>query len=170
MSPVENGAHHRAAGSSLGRPASSRPATLSPRSPSIPSPTAVRCPLTAALPLLSRRSTSVRSRLAFVAGLVAALFLVPDLEAQNRTVTGRVFDVATQQGVPGAVVTVAGGTQISQATDAGEFRIILPTTDVTLVVRGLGYRRVEVRVPAGQEAVNVGMQREALRVTEIVVS
>ncbi|MDQ3950140.1 MAG: SusC/RagA family TonB-linked outer membrane protein [Gemmatimonadota bacterium] len=112
----------------------------------------------------------MRSRLASIAGLVVALCVVPELEAQNRTVTGRVFDVATQQGVPGAVITVAGGTQVTQASEAGEFRIIVPGTDVTLVVRGLGYRRVEVRVPAGQESVNVGMQREALRLTEIVVT
>jgi TonB-linked SusC/RagA family outer membrane protein len=112
----------------------------------------------------------VRSRLASVLGLAAALCFVSELEAQNRTVTGRVFDVATQQGVPGAVITVAGGTQITQASDAGQFRIIVPGTDVTLVVRGLGYRRIEVRVPAGQESVNVGMQREALRLTEIVVT
>jgi TonB-linked SusC/RagA family outer membrane protein len=72
--------------------------------------------------------------------------------------------------VPGAVITVAGGTQVTQASDAGQFRIIVPGTDVTLVVRGLGYRRVEVRLPAGQESLNVGMQREALRLTEIVVT
>jgi TonB-linked SusC/RagA family outer membrane protein len=112
----------------------------------------------------------VRSRLPVVLGLAAAVYLVPDLEAQNRTVAGRVFDIATQQGVPGAVITVAGGTQITQASDAGQFRIIVPGTDVILVVRGLGYRRIEVRVPAGQESVNVGMQREALRLTEIVVT
>ena len=112
----------------------------------------------------------MRRRVASIIGLVAALALVPDLEAQNRTVTGRVFDVATQQGVPGAVISLSGGTQVTQASDAGQFRIIVPGTDVTLVVRGLGYRRVEVRVPAGQEAVNVGMQREALRLTEVVVS
>jgi TonB-dependent starch-binding outer membrane protein SusC len=112
----------------------------------------------------------VCSRLASVAGLVLALAVVPDLQAQNRTVTGRVFDVATQQGVPGAVVTIAGSTQVTQASEAGQFRIIVPSHDVTLVVRGLGYRRLEVRVPAGQEAVNVGMQREALRLTEVVVT
>ncbi len=112
----------------------------------------------------------MRSRLASLAGLVLALSIVPDLEAQNRTVTGRVFDAATQQGVPGAVITVAGNTQLTQASEAGQFRIIVPGTDVTLVVRGLGYKRVEVRVPAGQETVNVAMQREALRLTEIVVT
>jgi TonB-linked SusC/RagA family outer membrane protein len=81
-----------------------------------------------------------------------------------------VFDAATQQGVPGAVITVAGGTQMTQASEAGQFRIIVPGSDVTLVVRGLGYRRLEVRVPAGQETLNVGMQREALRLTEVVVT
>ena len=112
----------------------------------------------------------MRSRLASAVGLIVALCVVPELEAQNRTITGRVVDVATQQGVPGAVVTVADGTQLTQASETGQFRLIVPGTDVTLVVRGLGYRRVEVRVPAGQETVNVGMQREALRLTEVVVT
>jgi TonB-linked SusC/RagA family outer membrane protein len=112
----------------------------------------------------------VHSRLASIAGLVTALAIAPDLEAQNRTVSGRVFDAATQQAVPGAVISVAGGTQLTQATEAGQFRIIVPGSDVTLVVRGLGYRRVEVRVPATQETIEVGMQREALRLTEIVVT
>jgi TonB-linked SusC/RagA family outer membrane protein len=112
----------------------------------------------------------VRSRLASVLGLVLAIAVVPDLEAQNRTVTGRVFDAATQQGIPGAVITVAGGTQLTQASEAGQFRIIVPTSAITLVVRGLGYRRIEVQVQADQETVNVGMQREALRLTEVVVT
>ncbi len=112
----------------------------------------------------------MRSRLALLAGLMLAISVVPDLEAQNRTVSGRVFDAATQQAIPGAVVTVAGGTQVTQASESGQFRIIVPGTDVTLVVRGLGYRRIEVRVPAAQEDVQVGMQREALRLTEVVVT
>ncbi len=112
----------------------------------------------------------MRSRLASLAGLVLALSIVPDLQAQNRTVTGRVFDAATQQGVPGAVITVSGSTQITQASETGQFRVIVPGADVTLVLRGLGSQRVEVRVPSGQETVNVGMQREALRLTEVVVT
>jgi TonB-linked SusC/RagA family outer membrane protein len=112
----------------------------------------------------------VRSRLALTLGLVGALVAAPDLQAQNRTVTGRVFDQATQQGIAGAVITIAGSTRVTQANEGGQFRVIVPSTDVTLVVRGLGYRRVEVRVAAAQEVANVGMQREALRLTEVVVT
>jgi TonB-linked SusC/RagA family outer membrane protein len=90
--------------------------------------------------------------------------------AQNRVVSGRIFDAATSAGVAGAQVAVVGGTQTSRADERGQFRITVASGEVILNVRALGFRRTQVRVPAGQETVEVPMSHEALQLTEVVVT
>ena len=113
----------------------------------------------------------MRSRHALLGAFVLTLVGTTALQAQSRTIVGRVIDVATQQGVPGAIVAVSpGGVPVTQANENGQFRLTAPAGPLALSVRGLGYRRVETRVAAGQDTLTVTMQREALRLTEVVVT
>ena len=89
---------------------------------------------------------------------------------QTHLVSGRVHSTATQEGLPGAILNVVGGTQAAQADNEGRYRITLPETDVTLVVRALGHKRTEVRVSATQSTVDIGLEKDALRLEEIVVT
>ena len=72
-------------------------------------------------------------------------------------------------GAPGAIASHVGGTATAQADDEGGFRITLPATDVTLLVRSIGYRRAEVRVSAAQEAVEIGLTRDVQKLDEGVL-
>ncbi|MBC7789835.1 MAG: SusC/RagA family TonB-linked outer membrane protein [Anaerolineae bacterium] len=112
----------------------------------------------------------MRKRLSCVLPLLLTLFVASAAEAQNRFVTGRVFNTATQEGAPGAIVSMVGGTAAAQADDEGRFRITLPSTDVTLLVRSIGYRRAEVRVSAAQEAVEIGLTRDVQKLDEVIVT
>ncbi len=116
----------------------------------------------------------MRSRMSNLMGLVAALFVASAAQAQttapNRIVTGRVTDAATSAPIGGAIVSVSGGTQATQANDDGTFRLSVPARALTLQVRALGFRRQEVQVAATQETANVSLTREALQLSEVVVS
>jgi len=113
----------------------------------------------------------VRRRLSFYLPLLAALTMASAAEAQNRLITGRVTERATGQGLPGATVQVSGTNIGTQAGENGAFRLSVPAGDQTLVVRYIGYSRREIRVPAGESTVgDVAMEREALRLSEVVVT
>ncbi len=91
-------------------------------------------------------------------------------EAQNRTITGRVYDAATSKVIAGAQVSVVGVAQASRSDDKGEFRITVTSGDAILNIRALGFGRVQLNVPASQSTAEVGMQREAIQLSEVVVT
>jgi hypothetical protein len=75
--------------------------------------------------------------------------------AQTRTITGRVTAQGTGEPLPGVEVGIAqgmgmrAGSSTLTGTD-GAFTLRVPDAPVTLDVRGLGYKRKEVPVPANQ--------------------
>jgi hypothetical protein len=90
--------------------------------------------------------------------------------AQGRTLTGRIYDDATQQAIPGALVSVVNGTAVAQAGADGRYRINVPPTALKLLFRGLGYKRQEVDVDASRTTLDVAMTKEALQLNEVVVT
>lgn len=112
----------------------------------------------------SMRRASCVTALALV-GLLAA-----PLAAQTRAISGTVRDSASGQ--PVAALVAVSGTRISVSTqDNGRFVIPnAPAGDVVLLARAVGYRRREVRVPAGQAMVEIPMVRDLFRLDAIVVS
>ncbi|HKO15470.1 MAG TPA: SusC/RagA family TonB-linked outer membrane protein [Gemmatimonadaceae bacterium] len=113
----------------------------------------------------------MRSRIVFTTLVVlSSLAATSPVVAQNRVITGRVFDDANRQGISSALLQVVGGPQAAQANEDGQFRLNAPARDVVLNVRALGYRRLQVRVPAAQASIDIAMTREALQLTEVVVT
>jgi len=96
--------------------------------------------------------------------------IAPAASAQGRTLTGRVYDDATQQGIPGALVSVVNGTAIAQAGADGRYHIALPSSSVKLLFRGLGYKRREIDVDGARTTLDVEMTKEALQLNEVVVT
>ena len=111
-----------------------------------------------------RRRTVVSLALLFTAAVA------PAVRAQTRTLTGRVYDDATQQGIPGALVSATTGSAVAQAGADGRYRIVLPNANVRLLFRGLGYRRREIDVAAALTTLDVSLTKEALQLNEVVVT
>jgi TonB-linked SusC/RagA family outer membrane protein len=107
-------------------------------------------------------------------GILAALLLglaVGPISAQTRTITGRVTDSISGGPVEGARIGLLGGVTAVGATGTGQFSLPnVPAGDVTLLVRAVGYRRREVRVPAGASTVDVALDRDVFKIEEIVVT
>ena len=109
-------------------------------------------------------------RIALLFALLVSALALTRADAQNRTLTGRVFDRATNQGVTAATIQVVGGLQATQVNEQGQFRLNVPDTAILLNIRALGYRRTQTRVPVGQNTVEIGMEREAIQLNEVVVT
>ena len=95
-----------------------------------------------------------------VCGVILTLLILGSQpgEAQVRQISGRITDAQTEQGLPEATIAVAGTQIVAQAGNDGRFVLNAPEGDATLTVRGIGYKRRQVTVPAGQESVDVAQQ------------
>jgi TonB-linked SusC/RagA family outer membrane protein len=104
--------------------------------------------------------------------LIIALFWVLGGQlawAQNRTITGRVVDQQSNQGLPGVTVLVQG-TTVGTATDAGgNFTLDVPPNGTTLLFSFIGYRTVE-RAIGDASIVNVGLVQDTRALGEVVVT
>jgi TonB-linked SusC/RagA family outer membrane protein len=107
-------------------------------------------------------------------GILAALLLglvSAPAHAQGRTITGSVRDSLTGAAIAGARIGLQGGTTAVSPNAAGQFELPgVPAGEVTLQVRAVGYRRQDVRVPAGISTVDVVLGRDVFRIEEIVVT
>lgn len=111
-----------------------------------------------------------RWRLALAAILAVCISpLAAPLLAQAGTVAGVVVDARSLRPIAGAQVGVQSGTGGATTNDAGQFRIAgLSGSQVTLVVRRVGYRSLTETVPVGRADLRLGMT-EAPRLLEQVV-
>ncbi|MFW6192847.1 MAG: SusC/RagA family TonB-linked outer membrane protein [Gemmatimonadota bacterium] len=92
-------------------------------------------------------------------------------DAQDRTIRGTVVDSASATPVSGVSVQVQG-TEIGALTD-GDGSFVLrnaPAGEVTLEVRRIGFRTIEVAVGAGQDDVEIELRRDYLQVDDLVVT
>ncbi len=90
--------------------------------------------------------------------------------AGRRVVTGRVVDPATGEGVPAVQLSVGTAAPIGNTRDDGTFTVRVPVGAVTLVARRIGYRRTEVPLAPGATTVALRMERDLLRLSEVVAT
>ena len=95
--------------------------------------------------------------------------LIHEALAQNKTVSGRVTDATTNEGLPGVTVLVKG-TQAGSATDgSGNYSIIIPDGGTTLIFSFIGYTTTE-RTIGNATTINVAMAVDAKQLNEVVVT
>ncbi len=112
----------------------------------------------------------MRRKLVFALGLIACLVGARRADAQTRVISGRVIDRDSRQGVAGAVVTVVGGSEGTQANHEGGFRFTVPGRAFKLSVRALGYAPVTIPVTATDSSLTIPMVAEAIQLNQVVVT
>lgn len=101
--------------------------------------------------------------------LFLLLTLFQEAIAQNRTITGRVTDASTNEGLPGVTVLVKG-TQAGTSTDAaGNYSLSVPEGGTTLVFSFIGYITQE-RPIGNATTTNVILSTDAKALGEVVVT
>lgn len=113
-----------------------------------------------------KRSWLVLVALTFVAGVADARPPRP----LARTISGRVTSALTGDPVLGASVSVVGTSIIAVTSDRGEFSLSAPDGAVTLLIRGIGYKRRTVNVPADQNTVDVRLEPDVFNLEAVVVT
>jgi TonB-linked SusC/RagA family outer membrane protein len=98
--------------------------------------------------------------------LITGLFQVA--LAQNRSISGRVIDRASSEGLPGVTVLVKGTTLGTATGNDGSFVLSVPPTATTLTFSFIGYTSVEQAI--GNGPVNVSLTSDAKQIGEVVVT
>ena len=94
--------------------------------------------------------------------------LIPQMQAQDLTVSGRVSSQDDGSGLPGVNIIVKG-TTLGTTTDAdGNYSMTLARPDMTLIFSSIGYVPEEIEVN-GRSIVNVSLARDITSLAEVVV-
>jgi TonB-dependent starch-binding outer membrane protein SusC len=107
-----------------------------------------------------------------VCGTFLSLFLLSAqlLAAQVRQVSGRVTSAQSGEGLPEATVAVLGTGIVAQTGADGRYTVNAPDGDLTLVIRGIGFKRAEIALPSGQGTADVALEPDIFRLEEVVVT
>ncbi|MGV3539541.1 MAG: TonB-dependent receptor plug domain-containing protein, partial [Rufibacter sp.] len=105
---------------------------------------------------------------ALLFSFVLLLTLVGQAWAQTRTVTGRVTDTQTGEGMPGVTVQLKGTSTASPTDVNGAYSISVPSSGGTLVFSFIGYTNQEVAI-GSQSTVNVQLALDSESLQEVVV-
>jgi TonB-linked SusC/RagA family outer membrane protein len=102
---------------------------------------------------------------------VAQISIAAPLRAQDNSVSGRVRAAGSDEPLPGAQISVSGGTQRAATDNQGRFRIGgLTGTTVTLDVRRIGYRSERVAARVGQTDLIIALVSSPASLEAMVVT
>lgn len=87
--------------------------------------------------------------------------------AQGIVVTGKVTEKGPGGSMPGVTVAVKGTTIGTQTTVNGDYKLTVPSPSATLVFRFVGYKTIEMRVPASH-VLNVELESTSTTLNEVV--
>ncbi|WP_151087298.1 SusC/RagA family TonB-linked outer membrane protein [Hymenobacter baengnokdamensis] len=101
--------------------------------------------------------------------LLLMLTLFHTVLAQTRTVSGRVTDRQTGEGLPGVTVLLKGTTNGTSTNSEGSFSLTVPETNGTLVFSSIGYVPQESII--GKETqFNIALGADVKQLNEVVVT
>ena len=105
----------------------------------------------------------------FLSALLASPVLMQQAAAQDRSISGRVTDSASGQGLPGVTVLVKGPTVGASTNADGSYVLSVPASATTLTFSFIGYSTIERAIGDGS-AINVGLTASARDLDEVVVT
>jgi TonB-linked SusC/RagA family outer membrane protein len=103
-----------------------------------------------------------------IIALIGCLVMVSYTAIAQKTVTGRVTDVTTGEGMPGVTINIKG-TKNAVSTEAnGSFSINVPSDNTVLVFSYVGYTSQEARATAAN--LNISLAADVQAIEEVVVT
>ena len=110
-------------------------------------------------------------RYSYVCGLILALVLfagVDQAHAQETEVSGRVTAASDGASLPGVNISIKGTTQGTSTDMQGEYSLMVPSLQDTLVFSYIGYQTQEIPIN-GRTTINVTLRSEFIEGEEMVV-
>jgi TonB-linked SusC/RagA family outer membrane protein len=104
-----------------------------------------------------------------VASLLMAPLAVHEAAAQGRSISGRVLDASSGQGLPGVTVLVKGTTNGASTNADGSYTLNVPADATTLVFSSIGYVTVE-RPLGNSSTINVSLNNDTKQLGEVVIT
>ena len=102
-------------------------------------------------------------------GILLAIWMLP-AQAQNRTITGKVYDAQANSPLPGATVTLKGSTNVGATTTAdGTYSLNVPSSTGTLVFSFIGYVGKEVEI-GNKSVIEVQLTPDISNLQEVIVT
>ena len=112
-----------------------------------------------------------RTLFVVAAGLVLSSTVVGAQQPTQRVITGRVVaDGGGSEPLAGATITVVGTTLGALSAEDGRYRLSAPEGALQLNVRRIGFKRRVVDVPADRNTVDIALERDALKLEELVIT
>jgi len=102
------------------------------------------------------------------AALVASLPLNAD--AQTRDVTGKVTQVGTGQPITDVTISIVGQQIGVRTNERGEYRLRVPSGEILVLARQLGFKRQTKRVGASETSADFVLERDALQLEGVTVT
>ncbi len=98
--------------------------------------------------------------------MLCALLFMTQVWAQNKTITGKVTDQKTGQGLVGVTVSSSGNNTLTD--ESGNYRISVGTSAKSITFMFVGYDRIEL--PIRGNVVNASLNPETKSLDEVVVT
>ena len=102
------------------------------------------------------------------AAIVAALPLTA--HAQTRDVSGKVTQAGTGQPIPDVTISIVGQQVGVRTNDKGEYRLRVPSSEVLVLARQLGYKRTTKRLGPGENTADFALEKDVLQLEGVVVT
>ena len=102
------------------------------------------------------------------AAIVAALPLTA--HAQTRDVSGKVTQAGTGQPIPDVTISIVGQQVGVRTNDKGEYRLRVPSSEVLVLARQLGYKRTTKRLGPGENTADFALEKDVLQLEAVVVT
>lgn len=90
-------------------------------------------------------------------------------EQPDRSLTGRVTDASTGEGLPGVSISVKGTSRGTTSAADGSYRLVIPDGGSPLTFSSVGYARQEIVVGAGQTTLDVKLVQDARTLDEVQI-
>ncbi|GAB3835016.1 SusC/RagA family TonB-linked outer membrane protein [Hymenobacter jeollabukensis] len=102
-------------------------------------------------------------------GLIPLAAVVHQANAQTRSISGRVTDRNTGEGIPGVTIVVPG-TTVGVSTNAdGSYVLDLPAGSKNIRISSVGYQTIE-RSVGNETTLNIGLATDTKMTSEVVVT
>ena len=112
----------------------------------------------------------MRKYLVLALALLAGALFSSDAQAQQRRITGRVTAAGSGEALGNAAVNVVGTAIGTYTAEDGSFQLLVPPSDVSLLVRRVGFKRNTARVSAAQSEANIPLERDVLQLEAQVIT